>query len=108
MPPIDTERFVDARAEAYWGVRELFESGQIDIDTFDDKLASQLSAIKWKLASKGKIRVESKEELRKRSVPSPDRGDALMMVFATAARVVVDVESHAGESITGDFMKKAW
>jgi hypothetical protein len=31
-----------------------------------------------------------------------------MMVFATAARVVVDVESHAGESITGDLMTKAW
>jgi hypothetical protein len=108
MPPIDTERFVDARAEAHWSLRELFESGQIDIDQFDDKLASQLGAMKWKLASKGKIRVESKEEMRKRGVPSPDRGDALMMVFAIAARVVVDVESHAGEGITGDLMTKAW
>jgi hypothetical protein len=31
-----------------------------------------------------------------------------MMVFARAQTVTVDVESHTGESITGDLMTKAW
>jgi hypothetical protein len=44
--PIDKERFVNARAEDYWTLRELFEEGEFDIDPDDDKLAAQLGAIK--------------------------------------------------------------
>jgi hypothetical protein len=35
----DKERFVNARAEDYWRLRELFEQGEVDIDPDDDKLA---------------------------------------------------------------------
>jgi hypothetical protein len=38
--PIDKERFVNARAEDYWTLRERFEQGEIDIDPDDDKLAA--------------------------------------------------------------------
>jgi hypothetical protein len=44
--PIDKERFVNARAEDYWMLRERFEQGEIDIDPDDDKLAAQLGSIK--------------------------------------------------------------
>jgi hypothetical protein len=44
--PIDEERFVNARAEDYWTLRERFEQGEIDIDPDDDKLAAQLGSIK--------------------------------------------------------------
>ena len=40
--PIDKERFVNARAEDYWTLRERFEQGEIDIDPDDDKLAAKL------------------------------------------------------------------
>ena len=93
---------------AYWNLRELFEADEIDIDPFDDLLASQLGAIKWKLDSRGRIRIESKDDMRKCGVPSPDRADAVMMLFAHAGQAVVDVESHGGKSITGDLMEKAW
>jgi hypothetical protein len=43
------------------------------------------------------------------SVPSPDRADEVMMVFATERRSPdIDVEAHRGESITGDLMTRAW
>jgi hypothetical protein len=38
--PIDKERFVNARAEDYWTLRERFEQGEIDIDPDDDELAA--------------------------------------------------------------------
>jgi hypothetical protein len=60
------------------------------------------------MSSKGQIQVESKDDMRKRGVPSPDRADALVYAFAYVDLPVVDVESHAGESITGDLMSKAW
>jgi hypothetical protein len=47
--------------------------------------------------------------MRKRGVPSPDRADGVMMVFATERRSpYIDVEAHRGESITGDLMTRAW
>ena len=105
QPAVDKERFVDARAEAYWNLRDLMEGHRDRLDPFDDRLAGQLGAIKWKLDSKGRVRIESKEEMRKRGVPSPDRADGVMMVFATERRSPdIDVEAHRGESITGDLM----
>jgi hypothetical protein len=101
---------VDARAEAYWNLRTSWRrAAEIDIDPFDDRLAGQLGAIKWKLDSKGRVRIESKEEMRKRGVPSRDRADGVMMVFATECRSPdIDVEAHRGESIIGDLMTRAW
>jgi hypothetical protein len=41
--------------------------------------------------------------------PSPDRADAMAIAFAGRANAApMNVESHAGESITGDPMTKAW
>jgi hypothetical protein len=104
----EPDDFINARSEWYWNLRERFERGDIDIDPDDDQLAKQLGDIKWKLTSKGQIAVETKDEMRKRGVPSPDRADALAYAFAHVDLPVVDVESHAGESITGDLMTKAW
>jgi hypothetical protein len=77
----DPEKYLNKRAEWYWELRERFEAGLIDIDPADEELASQLSNIKYKLNSKGKIQIESKEEMKKRELPSPDRADWLAYVF---------------------------
>jgi len=107
--PFDKERFVNARAEDYWTLRELFETGEVDIDPEDDKFAAQLGSIKWGVDSRGRIKIESKNDMRKRGLPSPDRADTAAMLFSGRARGGrIDVESHAGESITGDLMTKAW
>ena len=108
--PIDKERFVNARAEDFWTLRELFEAGEIDIDPDYDKLAAQLGSIKWTVDSRRRIKIESKDDMRKRGMPSPDRADTVAMAFSGRAQggSQVDVESHAGESITGDLMTKAW
>ena len=78
----DTERFINARAEWYWGLRERFEQGDIDIDPLDDELAAQLGAIRFEYTSRGQIKIESKDDMAKRGMPSPDRADALMLAYA--------------------------
>jgi hypothetical protein len=50
--PIDKERFVNARAEDHWTLRDRFEQGGIDIDPDDDKLAAQLGSINWGIDSR--------------------------------------------------------
>jgi hypothetical protein len=87
--------------------RNRFENGDIDIDAGDEELAKQLGEIKWTMTSKGQISVESKE-MRARGLPSPDRADAVAYAFAQVEITGIDVESHQGESITGDLMTKEW
>jgi hypothetical protein len=44
--PYDKERFVNARAEDDWNLREIFAGGEVDVDELDDVLAAQLGSIK--------------------------------------------------------------
>lgn len=88
--PTDTERFYNRRAEDYWYVRELADKGELDLPEQgeDDDLIAQLGSIKWKITPTGKIKIESKEEMKARGMPSPDRADAAVMALAQQARVV--------------------
>lgn len=78
----DPEHFANARAEWWWGLRERFEQGAIDIDPEDDDLAAQLGSIKYKFTSRGQVLIESKDDMKKRGLPSPDRADAVMLACA--------------------------
>ena len=77
----DSESFVNLRAEGYWGLRERFETGLMDIDEFDEDLAAQLVEIRYRRTSSGKVQIESKEEMKKRLGHSPDDADALMLAY---------------------------
>jgi hypothetical protein len=79
-----------ARAEDCWTLRERFEQGEIDIDPDDDKLAAQIGSIKWGIDSRGRIKIESKDDMRKRGLPSPDRADAMAIAFAGNAKCCTD------------------
>lgn len=79
---IDREHYLNARAEWWWGLRERFEQGDIDIEPTDDELASQLGSIKYKFTSRGQVQIESKDDMRKRGLPSPDRADTAMLAYA--------------------------
>jgi hypothetical protein len=47
--------------------------------------------------------------MRKRGLPSPDRADTAAIAFSGRANAVpINVERHAGDSITRDLMSKAW
>jgi phage terminase large subunit len=45
----------------------------------DNELIAQLSIRKYALTSKGKIKLESKKEMKKRGIKSPDRADAVAL-----------------------------
>lgn len=47
----------------------------------DDELIKQLSIRKYHMTSKGKIRLETKKEMKERGVGSPDTADALSLVL---------------------------
>lgn len=79
--PRDTERFANLRAEMFWGLRDRFREGRVSIPAGDDVLYSQLCALKYKYTAAGKVQIESKDEMRGRGLPSPDRADTLALAF---------------------------
>lgn len=62
-----------------WAVlRELLENRQVVIED-DAETFAQLSVRKYFMASNGKLELESKKEMKKRGVSSPDRADAVAL-----------------------------
>ncbi len=79
--PRDKDRFLNLRAELFWSLREALTEGRLALPK-DDRLLGQLAALRYAIDSRGRIRIEGKEEMRKRGLPSPDRADALALCFA--------------------------
>lgn len=62
-----------------WGVvKELLIAEGISLHN-DNELVAQLSCRKYRLTSRGKMLLESKEEMKKRGISSPDRADAVAL-----------------------------
>ena len=103
----DVEHFKNIRAEAYWKIREWIKTASIMRD--DDFL--QLVNIKYKYSSakKGQLIIESKDEMAKRGLESPDVADALMLTFSGVNTVPLpdqreDEEDDRGRPMTRGLM----
>ena len=75
------DQFANLKAQLYWKLRELFQNGAIH--GLNDELAiSQLASIQWKANLRGLTQIESKDDMAKRGIRSPDRAEAIMLAFA--------------------------
>jgi hypothetical protein len=90
--PMDTEMFLNAKAEAYFRLRGAYREGEVSHmpDALDEETEAQLSGINYKELPNGRIQIEPKEDARKRGVASPDRAEAEVMAFC---RVVAREET---------------
>lgn len=85
--PTDPFHFRGIRDEMYWHLRELFRSDEIAIPDLP-ALLNQLSSIKYKInARTGKIEIESKDDMKKRGLNSPDESDSLVICVWGAKRM---------------------
>jgi hypothetical protein len=78
-PRPDGLRFLNRRAEQYWGLREEMDRGALGLDPKNLKAQAQLMNIKWDRTATGRIFIEKKEEISKRVGHSPDDADTIMM-----------------------------
>lgn len=77
------DEYVRLRDEL-WGLMRLWleaRRGRFH-DNDDLDLVSELTTPKFKITSDGKIKIESKEEMKRRNKASPNRADACMLTFA--------------------------
>lgn len=77
--------FVNKRSEWYWKFREALDpdKGSDLAICPDDELRADLTAPRWEARS-GKIKVESKPDIKKRIGRSPDKADAIVYAHATS------------------------
>lgn len=80
--------FLNARAGAWWAMREMLDpdqkGGALLALPPDDFLLAELVAPTWKTTSSGHIQIESKDQIRSRLKRSTDRADAVIMACAPA------------------------
>lgn len=81
--PLD-EKFQNKRAEMWWLLAKWMVNASIPNLP---ELHSELAAIQYTYANaQGRLQLESKEDLKKRGLPSPDLADALALTFAEPVR----------------------
>lgn len=86
--PLDNRKYADAGTE-WWGLlAERLQRQEIGGPVFGNrKVISQLTARKFSYTSAGQMKLQSKEEMRRRGYHSPDWGDAIAMAFAPVQTV---------------------
>jgi Phage terminase large subunit len=79
--PNDPERFADARSEMWWAARDSLDPNNPNAMALqnDEFLLADLASIRYTFDSRGRIKVEKKEETKKRLGRSPDKGDAYVL-----------------------------
>lgn len=80
------DKFHNLRAQMYWNLRIWFKpdekSGHSDICIPNDpELIKQLEEVRYKYSSERKIKIEPKDEMKKRLGNSPDKADAVALAF---------------------------
>jgi phage terminase large subunit len=80
------DKYHDEATILWAHARDLLVAGQLHLPN-DDELLAQLSTRKYSLTEKGKIKLESKKEVKRRKKPSPDRADAVVLCLKPSMQV---------------------
>lgn len=78
---LNPELFENAKAECVWALREWMERDAI-IGVADLETQAQLAGMQHGYTAAGRVKIEKKEDAKKRGQASPDRAEALMMSCA--------------------------
>lgn len=74
------EKYNNLTTAMWASMRDLLDNKQIVIED-DEQTVGQLSSRKYTMTSNGKLEIESKKEMKKRGLDSPDRADALALAL---------------------------
>jgi len=79
--PSVQDRYERLRDELWFKAREWFQARDVSMCE-DDALIAELTLPTYQIRSNGKIKVEGKDEMKRRGVTSPDLADAFCLTFA--------------------------
>ena len=93
--PATSKNYLNLRAELWFAIKDWLAQRDCRLP-YDDELVAELVAPSYKYTSTGKIKIESKEEMKKRGIKSPDKADALALTMASSAASFSGSESYFG------------
>lgn len=76
--PKDPAKYFNKRAEVWGEMRDWLPEADIPDDP---ELDDELTSVEYGYSTKGAIQLEKKEDMKKRGLGSPDKGDCLAMTF---------------------------
>lgn len=88
------KKFANARSAQWWRLRQAFETGAITLHVNDPTMRAQITNLHYRVNTKGAIQIETKAEMKKRGLGSPDRGDSVMYAFAFADDITFASKKH--------------
>ena len=80
--PSMKETYLNLRAELWFKTKAWLENRSCKIPK-NSQLLSELTSLRYTFTSSGKIKAESKQDLKKRGFNSPDLADSLSLTFAS-------------------------
>ena len=85
-------RYNRRRDQLWWLCREWLLGLDVKLPN-DDTTIAELSDVKYRLTSSGKIQIESKDDMKKRGRRSPDLADAVVLTFGSGT-ILMDQDLH--------------
>jgi hypothetical protein len=79
--------YLNLRAELWHKAKAWLEKRDCKIPNNED-LIGELATVRYTFTSNGKIKIESKDDIRKRGLKSPDMADAFVLTFASDAATI--------------------
>jgi hypothetical protein len=86
--PAMGNHYLNLRAELWYKAKNWLEGRDVRLPG-DDRLKAELATVRYNFTSSGRIKIESKADLKKRGIASPDSADAFVLTFASDAGTVM-------------------
>jgi hypothetical protein len=85
-----SDRLANMRAQLWWHAREALYRGEVSLARLPEehyqRLRAELTAPTYRFTSSGRVQIETKEEMVKRGVKSPDVADAFNLGLYAKSR----------------------
>lgn len=92
---MDAERYANLRAEMWVKMRDWLAELPVQIPR-DDTLHADLAGPCYSFDSNGRLKLEKKEDMKKRGLRSPDMADSLALTFARPLSAALIGDDYAG------------
>ena len=92
--PSMKETYTNLRSELWFKAKAWLEDRSCKLPQ-NDKLIAELTSIRYSFTSSGKMKAESKDEMRRRGLSSPDLADAFCLTMASDAATALSGASSS-------------
>lgn len=100
VPAMEPERYANLISQVWIEGCRLIERSKVNLgsrEKFSSELYEQLTTRRLEWDSKGRLRVESKEDMKARGVKSPDRADSFLGAIMCGARLSKAMSAKTAE-----------